>query len=93
MLQKESVRSYVPPEIAAQHLKKDFHPVLNAFLRGAYTRELSPLLDQRAHVSDEYVDWRAVRAYYDAFISGKVGNPYPLWVVSNLERWIRRELA
>lgn len=93
MLQKEAVMPYVPPEIAAQHLKKDFHPVLNAFLRGAYARELSPLLEQREHVSDEYVDWGAVRAYYDAFISGKVGNPYPLWVVSNLERWIRRELA
>ncbi len=93
MLQKQAVMPFVPPQIAAQHIKKDFHPVLNAFLRGAYAKELLPLLEKREHASDDYVAWSAIREYYDAFAAGRIANPYPLWVVSNLERWLRREFA
>lgn len=93
MLQKEAVLPFVPPQIAAEHIKKDFHPVLNAFLRGAYAKELVPLLEKRQHASDEYVAWDSVGEYYAAFAAGRVANPYPLWLVSNLERWLRRELV
>jgi asparagine synthase (glutamine-hydrolysing) len=93
MLQKEAVMPFVPPQIAAEHIKKDFHPVLNAFLRGAYATELVPLLEQRTHASDEYVAWGPVGEYYAAFAAGKIANPFPLWLVSNLERWLRREFA
>ncbi len=92
-LQKKAVGPFLPREIVEQHKKKDFHPVLNAFLRDAYARELLPLLDARERISDDYVDWAAVRRYHDGFVSGRIGNPYPLWVVSNLERWLRREFA
>lgn len=93
ILQKQSVMPFIAPEIAAQHIKKDFHPVLNAFLRDAYAKELLPLLQKREHASDEYVAWGPIRKYYDAFAAGRIANPYPLWVVSNLERWLRREFG
>lgn len=93
VLQKRAVEQFLPQEIMEQHVKKDFHPVLNAFLRGAYARELRPLLDAKNRRSSEYVNWDAVAKFHDDFLAGRIGNPHPLWAVTNLERWLTREFA
>lgn len=86
-VQQEAMRPFLPPELLRDHLKKDFHPVLDAHLRREYTEMLEPLFAAKSHLSDDFVDWDALREPYQAFLDGKA-KPYSLWVALCLERWL-----
>jgi len=86
-VQQEAMRPFLPPELLRDHLKKDFHPVLDAHLRREYTAMLEPLFAAKSHLSDDFVDWDALRDPYQAFLDGKA-KPYSLWVALCLERWL-----
>ncbi len=87
-VQQEAMRPFLPEEILRDHLKKDFHPVLDAHLRNDYGQRLDPLFAAKSRLSDDFVDWDGLRDTYGAFKDGKV-KPYALWVAYCLERWMQ----
>lgn len=90
IMQKQAMQDILPPEIVADHLKKDFHPTLEKFLRDQYHRLLTPMLAQGDLRSAAYVDWRGIEQLLAAFMAGR-GKSYPLWCAYSLESWLRRE--
>jgi asparagine synthase (glutamine-hydrolysing) len=86
-VQKRAMHDLLPPPILADHLKKDFHPVLDAHLRAAYGRRIEAVLAKKERLSEPYVDWKYLRSYAEAYGRGR-GKPYPLWLGLALERWL-----
>lgn len=87
-VQTEAMRPFLPEEILRDHLKKDFHPVLDAHLRAEYSQRLDPLFAAKSRLSDDFVDWDGLRDTYAAFKDNKA-KPYALWVAYCLERWMQ----
>ncbi|MEO1140132.1 MAG: asparagine synthetase B family protein [Pseudomonadota bacterium] len=87
-VQQEAMRPFLPPAILRDHLKKDFHPVLDAHLRKDYGERLDPLFAAKSRLSDDFVDWEGLKSNYAAFQAGK-SKPYALWVAYCLERWMQ----
>ncbi len=87
-LQRRAMEPFVPRKVLADHLKKDFHPALDRYLRQLYPKMLGPLFEAKSRRSAEYVNWEAVRDSYDAYLAGKA-KPNPLWAALNLEYWLR----
>jgi asparagine synthase (glutamine-hydrolysing) len=90
ILQKRAMAGILPDAILSDHLKKDFHPTLDRFLRERYREVLLPMIEARDQRSAAFVNWRAVRAVYEAFVAGRA-RAIPLWCAMNLELWLRRE--
>ena len=88
ILQKRAMAFVLPKEVLTDHLKKDFHPTLNRFQRQVYRERLRGFFTGTGQRSGQYLDWDQIRASYRAFVDDGVGNPYPLWLAMNLERWL-----
>ena len=91
VLQKKAMAGLLPDEILRDHLKKNFHPTLNRFLREAYQQPIEDLLTSPKPMVREFVDWPVLDAYYRSFVSGRVSDPSPLWGAMNLEKWLSAE--
>lgn len=89
MLQRRAMAFVLPPEVLSDHLKKDFHPTLNRFQRKVYREQLDDTFLGRQQLSGPYLDWKALELSYRRFVADGVGNPYPLWLAINLERWLK----
>ena len=89
MLQKRAMAFVLPKEVLTDHLKKDFHPTLNRFQRQIYRDQLGGPFTGTRQLSGGYVDWGKLETSYRSFVDAGVGNPYPLWLAVNLERWLR----
>lgn len=87
-VQKETMRPFLPKAVLSDHLKKDFHPVLDAHLRKEYAARIGPLMEAKSRLSDDFVEWDSLRSTYDAFQQGK-SKPHALWVAYCLERWMQ----
>jgi len=89
MMQKRAMEPFLPPEILRDHLKKNFHGALHAFTQRTYGEVFRKLLSGTGQLSREFIDWRALQRYGDAFLSGAVTDPGPLWLALNLEIWLK----
>jgi len=87
-VQQEAMRPFLPKVLLSDHLKKDFHPVLDAHLRKEYAERLDPMFKAKTRLSDDFVDWPALKSTYAAVLAGKA-KPYSLWVAYCLERWLQ----
>lgn len=87
-VQRETMRPFLPPAVLQDHLKKDFHPVLDVRLREEYADAIGPLMQAKSRLSDDFVDWGQLKTTFDAFMAGK-SKPHALWVAYALERWLQ----
>lgn len=87
-MQKATMQPYLPKEILIDHLKKDFHPILDRYLQDHYGEMLRPVMESRQRLSSDYIDWKHIDVLYQQFLAGGV-KPYPLWVALNIEKWLR----
>lgn len=88
-MQKRAMQPFLPAEILADHLKKNFHGALHAFIRRAYEPLFREFLAGRDQLAREYLDWPVVERCGADFFSGAAADPGPLWLALNLEKWLR----
>jgi asparagine synthase (glutamine-hydrolysing) len=86
-IQTDAMRDFLPTAIFDNHLKKDYHPVLDAALRESYDRQIQRMLAKPERLSAHWIDWGHVEAYHGAYLAGR-GKPYPVWLAIALERWL-----
>jgi asparagine synthase (glutamine-hydrolysing) len=87
-LQKRAMATVLPAEVQHDHLKKNFHPPLNRFMRQACRAEMDALLARPGALAREYLEWTELRGYYERYLDGRVDDPSPVWGALNLERWL-----
>ena len=88
-MQKRAMQPFLPPEILADHLKKNFHGALHAFTRRAYQPLFREFLARGDQLAREYMDWQVVERCGADYFSSAAADPGPLWLALNLERWLR----
>ena len=90
LMQKRAMQPFLPPEILADHLKKNFHGALHQFTRNTYGPLFQQLMEGTGQLSREYIDWRVLQRFGAAFLEGRAADPGPLWLALNLERWLHK---
>ena len=88
-MQKSAMQPFLPPEILADHLKKNFHGALHAFTQRAYGPLFRNFLARPDQLAREYMDWTVIERYSAQYFRGTVTDPGPLWLALNLEKWLR----
>ncbi len=88
MMQKRAMEPFLPPAVLSDHLKKNFHCALHGFTQRTYAETFRKLLHGTGQSSREFIDWRVLQRYGDAFLDGTVTDPGPLWLALNLEIWL-----
>lgn len=88
-MQKAAMQPFLPQEILADHLKKNFHGALHDFTWRTYAPMFRDFLAGRDHLSREYMDWQMVEAYGADYLARPGADPGPLWLALNLEMWLK----
>ena len=88
-MQKQAMQPYLPREILEDHIKKDHHPTVTAFMQTALRAKVHTLLEGRQQLSRAYVDWPTVLRHTEPFFGGRPYNPLPIWLTMALERWLQ----
>ncbi len=88
-MQKQAMQPFLPREILEDHVKKDHHPTVTAFMQQALRPQVEQLLAGRDQLSREYVDWSSLERHARPFFAGKRYNPLPIWLAMALERWLQ----
>lgn len=87
LMQKQAMAEVLPPEVLADHLKKDFHPTLNAFMRTAFAPLAEAVLTKPDAYCRAYFDWKTLEKCHRDFLDGRA-SPAPIWRAVNIERWL-----
>jgi asparagine synthase (glutamine-hydrolysing) len=89
VLLKRALRGVVPDEILRRP-KKGFGIPVAAWIRGPLRPLFEELLSERALLDAGLFEPRAVRALYDAHLSGRADLRKPLWTLLMFQLWRRR---